>query len=283
MLEALHRVGSRIRHAPVIRNQRWLWNAIEVGWEGAFRALTRANGYETRVNGEIFRLDYRYGARYDRHDQHAYEPEFYGAFVRRVSAGMTVFDIGAHIGMFSLGAARRAGAQGRVVAFEPAPETLQILKRHVAYNRDLGPIDVVGAVISDREGSVSFYTYRESMAASVARANVEVLNPQVRDSPAKEVVVPSMTLDRFCRERNLRPDIMKIDVEGAEVSVLKGAREVLTGSRPTFLCEIHPKQMANCGSSLEELHAYLESVGYLVEPIDPPNPMGIFHGLVTAK
>jgi len=81
----------------------------------------------------------------------------------------------------------------------------------------------------------------ESMAASVAGANVEVLNHQVPDSPAKEVVVPSMTRDRFCRERNLRPAIMKIDVEGAEVNALKGAREVLTGSRPTILCEIHPE------------------------------------------
>jgi FkbM family methyltransferase len=283
MLETLNRTASRIRNAPVIRDQRWLWGTVEAAWNRLFALASARTGYATRINGEIFRLEYVYGARYDRADKQRYEAEFYAAFTGSVRPGMTVFDIGAHVGIMSLGAARRAGHTGHVFAFEPAPDTLTVLRRHAAYNRDIGRLEVVGVVVSDADGSVPFYTYGESMAASVSRDNVEVLNPEVRSRPAREVLVPSVTLDVFCRERGVRPDIIKIDVEGAELRVLRGARELLTTHKPRVLCEVHPKQMENCGSSLENFYSYLKSVGYGVEMLDTPNPLGIFHSVLTAS
>jgi hypothetical protein len=121
------------------------------------------------------------------------------------------------------------------------------------------------------------------MAASVSRVNVETLNPEVRVAPAREVMVPSVTLDAFCRERRIAPDVIKIDVEGAELRVLRGARAILTTHRPRVLCEVHPRQMENCGSSLAEFNAYLDSVGYVSETLDTPNPIGIHHVRLTAR
>ena len=283
MLETLNRIASRFRNAPILRNQRWLWGGIEKLWNKVFSLASRNTGYATRINGEVFRLEYVYGARYDRADKQQYERDFYDAFTGSIRPGMTVFDIGAHVGIMALGAARRAGAQGHVFAFEPAPDTLAVLRRHAGFNRDLGSLEVVGVCVSDAGGSVPFYTYGQSMAASVSRVNVEVLNPEVRTAPAREVLVPAVTIDAFCQERKIQPDVIKIDVEGAELRVLRGAREVLTTYRPRVLCEVHPKQMENCGSSLAEFEAYLESVGYASQILDVPNPIGIYHAALTAK
>jgi len=115
------------------------------------------------------------------------------------------------------------------------------------------------------------------MAASISRQNVEVLNPQQLAEPADELTIPSVTLDGFCSRQGLRPDLMKIDVEGAELHVLRGARNVLADSRPLIYCEIHPQQMANCGGSVNELTGLLSETGYDVTPLDAPNPDGIYH------
>jgi FkbM family methyltransferase len=267
----------------VLRRQAWLWRAVEPIWNRAFGRLSTGSGFAAHINDDIFRLEYEYGSRYDREDRRAYEPTFYGPFVDRIRPGMTVFDIGAHIGLFTLGAARRVGAAGRVVAFEPAPQTLSILQRHVAYNAFERIVDVQPKVVSDPAEPVSFFVYQTSMAASMSRKNVEDLNPERRDTPALEVRVPAVTLDAFCREQSLVPQVIKIDVEGAEHRVLLGARELLAKHDVTMLCEIHPLQMGNCGGDMAAFTALVDSLGYRIEPLDEPNPAGIFHALITRR
>lgn len=215
MFESVHRAGSGIRNSRLLKNQACLWKRVEPAWQGFFRLLARRRGFATQINSDVFRLEYSYGSRYDRADKRRYEPAFYLPFVDRIREGMTVFDVGAHIGIFTLGAAARVGPSGQVVAFEPAPETARVLERHVLFNGFLGRVEVVPAVVSDRSGTVAFYTYRQSMAASLARANVDALNPEKRHEPVEEITVGSVTLDDYCGERGAWPEVIKIDVEGA--------------------------------------------------------------------
>jgi FkbM family methyltransferase len=98
-----------------------------------------------------------------------YEPSFYQAFVGRIKEGMTVFDIGAHIGLFTLGAAKRVGKRGRVYAFESSQETAEILDHHVRLNGWQNRVEVVRAVVSDVDGVGPFYAHGLSMAASLGR------------------------------------------------------------------------------------------------------------------
>jgi len=282
MLEVIHRLGSRIRHSSYLRGQTWLWESVEPWWQGAFHRALKNKGFATHVNGDVFLLDYALGARYDREDHRSYEPVFYNSFVQRVRPDMKIADIGAHFGFFTLGAALRVGDQGRVYAFEPSPETAGTLERNVLFNRWQDRIEIVRSVVSNTDGLVSFYTYGTSMAASLSRENVERLNPE-RPPAAAETKVPSVTLDQFCRTRKITLDLVKIDVEGAELLVLRGAREMLREDRPLVLCEIHPLQMQQCGCSQAELISFLSEVGYRVEPLDDPNPAGIFHGLLSPR
>jgi FkbM family methyltransferase len=282
MLEVIHRLGSRIRHSSYLRGQTWLWESVEPLWQGAFHRALKNRGFATHVNGDVFLLDYALGARYDREDHRSYEPVFYNSFVQRVQPGMKIADIGAHFGFFTLGAALRVGDQGKVYAFEPSPETAGILESNVLFNRWQDRIEIVRSVVSDTDGLVSFYTYGTSMAASLSRENVERLNPE-RPPAAAETKVPSVTLDQFCKSRGVTLDLVKIDVEGAELLTLQGAQELLRRDRPLVLCEIHPLQMQKCGSSQAELNSFLSEIDYRMDALDDPNLAGIFHGLLSPR
>jgi FkbM family methyltransferase len=283
MIETLHRIGSRIRHSRFLDDQKWLWGTVEPYWQRIFERLSQRRGFATHINEDMFKLVYDFASRYDRYDHRAYEPTFYHAFIQPIEPGMTVFDIGAHIGLFTLAAAKRVGREGQVFAFEPCQETVALLKRHIHLNGWQDRVEVITAVVSEVNGVVPFYTHGVSMAASLGRENVEVLNPERLDNPAHKSETASVTLDQFCKGRNIRPNVLKIDVEGAELRVLRGAQNVLLNEQLFILCEIHPKQMQYCGSSQHELIAFIDSIGYCLRPIDEPNEFGIFHGLIARR
>ena len=227
------------------------------------------------VNGDRMRLEYAYAARYSKT---GYEPLIHEAFTTTVRSGMVVLDVGAHVGFFTLAAALRVGPTGRVFAFEPAPETAAILARHVAMNGWGDRVEVVRSALSDREGTLPFFTLGTTMAASLSREHVEA-SPEVHTSAPEEVSVPAVSLDGFCASRAVVPDRIKIDVEGAEVMVLRGARHVLD-SDAEILCEVHPAAIGLFGSSVDELHELAAGAGRRPIPVDSPNELGIYHVLL---
>ena len=284
MLETLHRIGSRIRHSRFLVGQGWFWEEVEPYWQKMFEKLSSRRGFSTRVNEDVFKLVYAFGARYDRYGHRIYEPVFYQAFVQEIKKGMTVFDIGAHIGLFTLGASKRVGPEGRVYAFEPSPESAEVLIQHISLNGWRDRVQVQREVVSDVEGVVPFFTHGLTMSASMARKNIEVLSPEKFSTPATMIRTTSVTLDKFCKAEDIKPDIMKIDAEGAELLILRGAKNLLMNGRPLILCEIHPAQMLNCRSSYAELMEYLNHIGYSVKPLDESHEkLGTFHSLITRK
>ena len=273
MLQTLHRIASRARHSGLLRPLEPGFRRIEPTWNRVVGRMAAREGLFARINDDTFRLTYAYGARYDK--QREYEPDIYLPFAASIKESMTVLDIGAHVGFFTLAAAQRVGPRGQVVAFEPSPETLRLLREHVRLNGWDDRVTVEASVVSDQLGSMTFYTYGDSMAASLSRENVEELNVQHPEN-AIAVTVPSVTLDQYCAERGLSPDVIKIDVEGAELKALRGAEKLLRAKPVTIWCEVHPLQMRNLGDSVEALEKYLSELGYVAEPVAAPGHMGIY-------
>ena len=282
MIEHFHYFGSRLRRSRAFRPYDGIWQRLSPAWQRLHGLLAR-RGLPTQINQDVFRLSIVIGSRYGRHAPREYEAVFYGAFADAIRPGMTVFDVGAHVGLFTLAAAKRVGG-GRVYAFEPTEASADAIATHLALNRWQDRAEVVRAVVSDSEGTRSFFTTGTTTAASIARENLEPpLNRELLNTPVREVAMPAITIDGFAARIGRSPDVIKIDAEGAESLVLAGARDVLATGRAVILCEVHPQQMRHCGSSLTQLQDFVAGAGCRMDALDAPNDAGAFHVRIARR
>jgi FkbM family methyltransferase len=174
-----------------------------------------------------------------------------------------VCDIGANTGFISGHLAQILGPrQPRIFAFEPVPTTFAKLAE--AIDR-LGlsklVIPVERAVVDTARPVRISYSDRHSLLAQVTPRG---LNPRVGDELAE---VEGLSLDEFCRGAGIVPDLVKIDVEGSEAAVFRGARSLLSRrGRPALLFEFNPTTLRECGVALAELPALL--AGYSFHYVD---------------
>ncbi len=149
---------------------------------------------------------------------------------RHVRAGMTAYDLGAHMGYFALVLAKLVGPDGRVLAFEPDPRNLHALRTNLVTN-GITNVRVSAVAVADKSAQVSFATFPFSSVSHIADSRT----PQ----DAQRITVTALTLDSFVYEDgNPPPSFMKIDVEGAEARVLIGARRVLRDAAPVVIAEV---------------------------------------------
>lgn len=173
-----------------------------------------------------------------------YEPHVTRVFARLLRPGAVVVDVGANVGWYTLLAAARVGPSGQVYAFEPGAESCRLLEQSAAWNA-FGHVRVFECAVSDVEGVVGF---------GLDDSNGRISHERVRESPLQ---VRSETLDRaLAGER--RVDVIKVDVEGAEARVLRGARALLERDRPVLVTELSPFGL-RLASSVEP-EAYLDEL-----------------------
>ncbi len=154
------------------------------------------------------------------------------ALARKTKPGMTVYDVGAHLGFFTLGLARLVGAGGRVVAFDPLPENIRVLRANLALNLEqAGNVQVVQAAVANASGPVRLYGGSDPSQARLA-------SPPAGSEVSQGVA--SLTLDEFVFLRGApAPQLVKLDVEGAEGMALEGAQRLLREIQPVWILEVH--------------------------------------------
>ena len=170
------------------------------------------------------------------------------AFEKHIRRGDVVYDIGANVGYFSLLAAVLAGPDGQVVAFEPLPRNIHYLHRHIKLNQ-IKNITVIEAAVSDQEGKACF-----DLGASSAMGHI---------AETGEIEVQMVALERLLAEGRVPPpDAIKLDVEGAEYEVLRGAGSLLKEKRPLFSLDTHNRKAHHFTIAL------LDELGYRFEILD---------------
>jgi FkbM family methyltransferase len=189
----------------------------------------------------------------------AYEPAVAGLLVHHLYDGATVVDVGAHVGLHTLMFSCRVGAAGHVIAVEPSPANADLLRLHLVWN-DRMNVTVIEAVVGDHEGAIEF-AYRADAADPGGFANSIVY-----DIGGLRKHMPMTTLDAICK--GLLPDLVKIDVEGAELLVLRGAEETLARSAPILVVAVHPEPLKMLGSTPTELVAFLSERDYQGRDLD---------------
>jgi len=167
------------------------------------------------------------------------EPELQRAIKELVTPGMTVYDVGANIGYFSLLLAAQVGNRGLVYAFEPLPSSIERPRDHVALNGQLSLITIVDRAVSDNCEEASFLIH-----GSHAMGKLE--GSAGRDATYDESIeVASVSLDEFVFELgNPPPDVVKMDIEGGEVKAIPGMLRVLKERSPILLLELHGPESA---------------------------------------
>lgn len=215
--------------------------------------LTAGRGIAREVNGERIRFPPRLSRFYPR----VYEHELFQALRDHCHPGQTVMDLGAHLGVFSVSMARLVGPTGRVLSFEPTPSTRQALHRVIRLNGCQDIVEIRGEAVSAVAGAnIAFYETGDVCSYA---------NSLVKTSRSKAMIhVPTTTVDHVARERGVEITFLKIDVEGAELDVLRGARWVFTQCRPTASISLHPPALRAAGVELAELWAVLEDYGMIV-------------------
>ena len=171
--------------------------------------------------------------------------------------GMTVLDIGAHHGLYTLLAAKRVGRHGRVIAFEPSPRELRRLAKHVRLNRCRN-VDVESCALGNEPGEAELFV------VDGFRDWGNSLRPPAVAEPTRKVNVAVRRLDDLLAERGVeRVDFIKLDAEGGELAVLQGARNLLQRApRPAILAEVEDVRTHPWGYAAREIMQTLAGWNY---------------------
>ena len=187
-----------------------------------------------------------------------WEPEFTGALRALIKPGDTVFDIGGDAGYYTLLFAKAVGPKGKVVVFEPIPKAQERILENVKLN-GFTNVNMVDLALGSRPGSFVLERPFED-----SRINLEKAVPSSED-----ILVKVERFDTLVAKRSLpRADLIKMDVEGAEMEILKGMESYVETHHPTFTIELHPQLLPQFGSSAEEVTSWLTQRGYTLTALD---------------
>jgi FkbM family methyltransferase len=190
------------------------------------------------------------------------EPEVQDALAELIEPGQTVYDVGANIGFFTILCSRLVGPQGKVYAFEPIPENLVTLRHNIALNK-LTNVVVVEQALSASTGTAEMFVSPWSAFHSL---NVDGASKRENHGPdGGQITVATVTLDEFVQGDGISPpDLIKLDVEGAELLVVEGMRATLRSVQPLLLVEVHDTN--------REYGEFIDSIDYCVRVIDGDTP-----------
>ena len=181
------------------------------------------------------------------------------AIRQHLVGGATFVDVGAHEGYCSLKAARVVGPSGRVIAIEPNPEMVRTLRANIGAS-GATVITVEPVACSDSETTLDLFVAAHSNTGS---SSLSKTNASLGGSVSTAYHVPARPLDAIIREAGVsRVDLIKIDVEGAEFSVLKGAQEALALYHPVLLVELDDQLLNSMETTSAAIIAFLRSCGY---------------------
>lgn len=212
--------------------------------------ITLGRGINRNISGEMI----RFPAKWSRYYEHNYEPETFAFFRENLKAGDTVLDIGAHIGIFAVTTANLVGESGKVFSFEPTPRTREVLEQVVKLNNVSSRVEVRHEAVGEKRSVLTFFETGEELS------NANSLVKTSRSS--KQIDLPVISIDEFVEERKIKVDCIKIDVEGFELNLLKGARNTFLVMRPIARLGLHPSMIKDNGQSLSEIWDVLDSYKY---------------------
>ncbi|MDX8388393.1 MAG: FkbM family methyltransferase [Ghiorsea sp.] len=214
------------------------------------------------VDGICFNLNLREYVQARIYCYDYYEYDCVQAFVSLIKPGATMVDVGANIGQYSLLAAKLVGEKGTVIAFEPDPDISGYLQNHIDSNHFT--VDVEHCALADQNGLQEFYPPGwEGNLGQGSLLPAEKIRSGIRKQEPLKVQV--RRLDDVMQAKGIeRIDFLKVDVEGYEMHVLKGAQDLLAkGAIKAMMVEVSPDNLQQTSGGYEPLLNYLTDFDYI--------------------
>jgi len=250
---------TRLRHGP-LKRFRFVWTILRPIYRLIIRVMPGLTVSKKIGPYGPFKLNRRFafsnfdnwGGNHNRGFQ---------ACIEAARGKSCVLDIGAHIGLVSLPLSTAVAQNGTVFAFEPAAANEAFLLEHLDSN-NITNVEVIHDLVGEVEKeSVEFFESTGDSGMNTIAASGS--NRGYKSSTKRQI-----TVDQFCSDRHLEPELIKIDTEGAEVGIIKGAVNTLRQHHPVLYLSVHPRHIIELGSTVEELEQLLKDLNYKVTDMD---------------
>jgi len=248
-LSSVRKLAQAVRHAPVLRSATPIWSGLRRPYLWLLNQLGSRQGITVAIGGTEVRIHPDFATQ----SWETVEVESYRAFAEMLRAGDVVYDVGAHIGTYTLVALQRIGREGRVIAYEPHAFTRSYLERHVDWNGGAGRTLIRGVCCGARSGQAKFYSVPD---------RAEGMNGLVPVDGFGESIAEVVTLDQEVKMLEVIPSVIKVDVEGAEWEVLRGSEQTLRTFHPRISLSLHPEALKAQGRSPKQILEWLSELGY---------------------
>lgn len=258
MTHALERTGSWLKNHCLgsIDERRMRW--MRFVYERILSILTLGHGVPRLINGQdLIRISVHH-----RYVDEVYEPEVFELLKREISPDDVIFDIGAYIGLYSIILSKYLGKEGRIYAFEPAPGSVELLVKNLELNNAREKVEVLPCGVGEKCGQGKLFAVGNHIQNSFSSAALGT------DIASDTIDVPIISLDAFCEERSIHPTWAKVDTEGWELQVLRGAVKLFSANKATrFIVEMHPYAWRSAGYDAETFRKFCVEHFLHVEPL----------------
>lgn len=215
--------------------------------------FTHGRGVTKKING----IAVKFPTNYFRYFPADYEKENFSLINTVVNKDDVVIDIGAHIGLMAVVLGKRIGENGKVYSFEPTPYSFAVLKKTIRLNKLEKIITPINQAIAATSGNIEFNANKEDVSNSIVSYDY--------NSGHQKITVNTISIDDFVKQQQLfRLNFIKIDAEGVELDVLKGAKKTLQQFDLKMILALHPLAVVAKGDTLEEIYDTLTRWGYKI-------------------
>ena len=187
-----------------------------------------------------------------------YEPGTTNFLKTILKKGMNVINIGANIGYFTLLAAREVGPTGKVFAFEPFPQTVELLKKNILVN-GFENVTIESKAVSNKTDFATLLTGGSSLHNFISKKKFPIHT---------EIKVPTITVDEFLKHKNINIDLIFIDAEGQEPLIFEGMKNTLQSQNLEIIFEFNPFTLEFSDTTPNDLLDQIQKMGFLQYLID---------------
>lgn len=230
------------------------WKLLGNFYRGVIKIIPFDFSVKQKITNEF---EFKFHARYAFSDFKEWgnkHNNFFNTYLNIAKKTKCFFDVGAHIGIVTLPVAKIIEGSGKIFSFEPSKNNLFYLKYHVKKNK-LKNVQIIEKAVSSRNEHSSLYESDQPTGMS-SLIPIEDKKITIRSS------VESITLDEFCDKNKIKPEIIKVDIEGSEIELLKGSRRIMKQLKPVFFLSYHPEHIKEIGYRKDKILTLLDELNY---------------------